>query len=84
MRHFNGEGFILFIARSRNSILRSVRFVRPSQVHPYDALVVASGAELDYAAVPGLSPATGHTFSTFTAGEAVAARDALAKALAAD
>ncbi len=55
-----------------------------SQVHRYDALVIASGAELDYAAVPGLGPETGHTFSTFTTAEAVTARDALAKVLGAD
>ncbi len=55
-----------------------------SQAHPYDALVIASGAELDYAAVPGLGPEAGHTYSTFTATEAMAARDALAKVLAAD
>ncbi len=55
-----------------------------SQAHPYDALVIASGAELDYAAVPGLGPEEGHTCSAFTVAEAVAARDALAKVLAAD
>jgi sulfide:quinone oxidoreductase len=55
-----------------------------SQAHPYDALIIASGAELDYAAVPGLGPTAGHTYSTFTPAEALAARDALAKALAAD
>jgi sulfide:quinone oxidoreductase len=54
------------------------------QALPYDALVIASGAELDYAAVPGLGPDGGHTFSTFTVGEAMAARDALARVLAAD
>lgn len=52
--------------------------------YPYDALVVASGADLDYAAVPGLGPGAGNTYSTFTAGEAVAARDALALVLARD
>jgi len=55
-----------------------------SQTYPYDALVIASGAELDYAAVPGLGPQAGHTFSTFTCAEAVASRDALARLLAAD
>jgi sulfide:quinone oxidoreductase len=54
------------------------------RTHPYDALVIASGAELDYAAVPGLGPAAGRTHSTFTCSEAAAARDALARALAAD
>jgi sulfide:quinone oxidoreductase len=55
-----------------------------SQTYPYDALVIASGAELDYAAVPGMGPQAGHTFSTFTCAEAVASRDALARVLAAD
>ena len=53
------------------------------QTYPYDALVIASGAELDYAAVPGLGPKAGHTNSTFTRAEAEAARDALARVLAA-
>src|SRR5665811_1230112 len=55
-----------------------------SQTYPYDALVIASGAELDYAAVPGLGPQAGHTYSTFTSAEALGARDALAWVLAAD
>lgn len=50
---------------------------------PYDYLVVASGAELDYAAVPGIGPGA-HTQSTFTTAEAVAARDALARTLQRD
>jgi sulfide:quinone oxidoreductase len=54
------------------------------QKYPYDALVIASGAELDFAAVPGLGPEAGHTYSTFTRAEAVASRDALARVLAAD
>jgi sulfide:quinone oxidoreductase len=55
-----------------------------NQAHSYDALVIASGAELDYAAVPGLGPAAGHTHSTFTFDEAVAARDALSRVIGAD
>jgi sulfide:quinone oxidoreductase len=55
-----------------------------SAIFPYDILLIASGAELDYAAVPGLGPADGYTQSTFTAGEAVRARDALARVLAGD
>lgn len=51
---------------------------------PYDILLIASGAELDYAAVPGLGPDGGHTQSTFTASEAVLARDALARVMAGD
>jgi len=51
---------------------------------PYDSLVIASGAELDWSAVPGLGPDGGHAHSTFTVSEAVAARDALARVLAAD
>jgi sulfide:quinone oxidoreductase len=53
------------------------------ETFPYDYLVVASGAELDYAAVPGIGP-DAHTQSTFTTAEAVAARDALARALQLD
>lgn len=55
-----------------------------SESFAYDILVIASGAELDYAAVPGLGPYGGHTQSTFNAEEAVRARDALARVLAAD
>ncbi len=50
--------------------------------YPFDILLIASGADLDYAAVPGLGPAGGHTQSTFTIREAVCARDALARVLA--
>lgn len=50
---------------------------------PFDLLLISSGAELDYAAVPGLGPARGHTHSTFTVEEAALARDALARVLAA-
>lgn len=50
----------------------------------YDAALIACGADLDYEAVPGLGPETGHTHSTFTAGEAIRARDALASVLAQD
>jgi NADH dehydrogenase FAD-containing subunit len=53
-----------------------------SSTFPYDILLIASGADLDYAAVPGLGPADGYTRSTFTAGEAVRAHDALARVLA--
>lgn len=51
---------------------------------PYDILLIASGAELDYAAVPGLGPVEGCTHSTFSVHEAVQARDALARVLARD
>ena len=53
-----------------------------SETFPYDILLIASGAELDWAAVPGLGPAAGHTQSTFTVEEAVRAREALARAIA--
>ncbi len=52
--------------------------------YPYDILLVASGADLDFAAVPGLGPVKGYTHSTFTVEEAASARDALARLLAAD
>jgi sulfide:quinone oxidoreductase len=50
----------------------------------YDYLVIASGPELDYAAVPGLGPDAGYTHSTFTTEEAVKTRDALSPLLASD
>jgi sulfide:quinone oxidoreductase len=55
-----------------------------SETFPYDILLIASGAELDWAAVPGLGPAAGHTQSTFTVEEAVRAREALARVIAGD
>ncbi|HKZ78913.1 MAG TPA: FAD-dependent oxidoreductase [Pyrinomonadaceae bacterium] len=56
-----------------------------SQTFTYDILLIASGAELDWAAVPGLGPAAaGHTQSTFTVEEAVRAREALARVTAGD
>jgi len=48
----------------------------------YDALLIATGADLDYAAIPGLGPESGYTHSTFTVDEAVRARDVLARVLA--
>ena len=47
--------------------------------YEYDYLVAATGAELDFAAVPGLSPGEGHVHSIFSVKQAVAARDALAR-----
>ena len=51
---------------------------------PYDMLLIASGAELDYAAVPGLGPEGGSTHSTFSVTEARRAREALAEVLSRD
>jgi len=48
----------------------------------YDFLVIASGADLDYTAIPGLGPVTGYTQSTFSVDEAVRARQALARVMA--
>ena len=48
---------------------------------PYDALLLATGAELDYGAVPGLGPVAGFTQSLFNVAEASRARTALAEAL---
>ncbi len=45
--------------------------------------MIASGADLDYAAVPGIGPHA-HTQFTFTTTKAVAARDALARTLSLD
>jgi sulfide:quinone oxidoreductase len=54
-----------------------------TETFPYDYLLVASGADLDYAAVTGIGPAA-HTHSTFSTDEAVLAREALARVLAGD
>lgn len=43
----------------------------------YDALVIATGAKLDWAAVPGLGPAYGYTSSIFTPVHAESAHAAL-------
>jgi sulfide:quinone oxidoreductase len=51
---------------------------------PYDALILSPGADLDYSTVPGIDPKSGYVHSTFTADEAVQARDSLAKVLASD
>ncbi len=48
----------------------------------FDVVVITTGAELDYGAVPGLGPESGHTHSTFSVSEAVKARDALTQVLA--
>lgn len=77
-----GIGFVHGEAKELDAQRCEVRTA--SQVYPYDALVIACGAELDYAAVPGLGPEAGNTFSTFTTAEATATRDALAKTLAAE
>ena len=52
-----------------------------TEVFHYDSALIASGAELDYAAIPGLGPVSGFTQSTFTVDEAVRARDALARVM---
>jgi sulfide:quinone oxidoreductase len=54
-----------------------------TESYPYDYLVMASGAELDYDAVPGIGPGA-HTQSTFTTAEAVAAREALSRTMELD
>ena len=50
----------------------------------YDSLLLATGAELDYGAVPGLGPITGCTQSIFNVAEAGQARVALAETLSRD
>ena len=50
----------------------------------YDTLLLATGAELDYGAVPGLGPVTGFTESIFNVAEAGRARTALAETLSHD
>ncbi len=53
-----------------------------TETFPYDAVLIASGADLDYDAVPGLGPKSGYAHSTFSVDEAVRARDALSGVLA--
>jgi sulfide:quinone oxidoreductase len=50
----------------------------------YDHLVLATGADLDWANVPGSDPADGVVQTCFTAEQAVAAREAIRRFLASD
>ncbi len=75
-----GIRFIHAEVRDLDPVSREV--VTEQERFPYDVLIIASGAELDYAAVPGLGPEGGYTHSTFTIGEALGSRDALARVLA--
>ncbi len=54
------------------------------RVFPYDHLVVASGADLDWSNVPGSDPAEGTVHTCFTVDQAVAARQAVARFVASD
>lgn len=51
---------------------------------PYDYLVVSTGAELDWSNVPGSDPALGTVQTCFTVEQAIAAREVIARFLAAD
>jgi sulfide:quinone oxidoreductase len=74
---------INFVHSDVISLDASANEVRTEQARfGYDVLIIASGAELDYAAVPGLGPTAGYTHSTFSIDEAILARDALARVLA--
>ena len=84
MRHSSADGIRFVHGEVKELDPQACEVRTASQTYPYDALVIASGAELDFAAVPGLGPEAGHTYSTFTRAEAVASRDALARVLAAD
>jgi len=50
--------------------------------YEYDYLVAATGSELDFAAIPGMSLADGRAYSLFTVEQAMTARSALANAIA--
>jgi sulfide:quinone oxidoreductase len=50
----------------------------------YDHLVLATGADLDWASVPGSDPAEGTVHTCFTVEQAVAAREAIRRFVAAD
>ncbi|MBF0170298.1 MAG: FAD-dependent oxidoreductase, partial [Nitrospinae bacterium] len=49
--------------------------------YPYDYLVVATGAELDFSGVPGLGPSGGNSYALFSIHQALQAKNALAYAL---
>jgi sulfide:quinone oxidoreductase len=49
--------------------------------YDYDYLVGATGSELDFAAIPGLGPEGGHSYSIFTVKEALQAKSALERAI---
>jgi sulfide:quinone oxidoreductase len=49
--------------------------------YEYDYLVVATGSELDFEAIPGLGP-QGHSHSIFSINQALAAKEALDRAIA--
>lgn len=74
-----------------------VRFVRDTivKLHPsenraqgvagdygYDYVVIATGSELDFAAVPGMGPEGGNSYAIFTVDQALQARSALERAIA--
>ena len=50
----------------------------------YDHLMLATGADLDWASVPGSDPAEGTVHTCFTVEQAVAAREAIRRFVAAD
>ncbi len=53
-----------------------------NQLFPYDYLVIATGAKLNYASIPGLDPADGYCQSIFTYDDAVKAGDEFDKFVA--
>lgn len=54
------------------------------RVLPYDRLVLATGADLDWSNVPGADPALGVVHTCFTVEQALAAREAISRFLARD
>lgn len=48
----------------------------------YDYAVIATGSELDFAAVPGMGPQGGNSYGIFTVEQALQARSALERAIA--
>jgi sulfide:quinone oxidoreductase len=46
--------------------------------YPYDYLVIATGAELDFAGIPGLGPHGGNSYCLFSVKQALQAKSALA------
>lgn len=48
----------------------------------YDYVVIATGSELDFAAVPGMGPEGGNSYGIFSVNQALQARSALERAIA--
>lgn len=84
-RPLTGRG-VNFVNERATAIDPSAQTVttESGKVFGYDHLMLATGADLDWAAVPGSDPAEGVVHTCFTAEQAVAAREAIARFVASD